>query len=575
MIEIDTLTKMINYSNDIISNKIVSCQKHKWACQRFLDDLEKSKNNESEWIFDESKADRFLKFMTLFKHRIGILAGQHIDPHIIQIFIFGNIYGWVNRETGLRRFRKCYWQVGRKNAKSQSMAIVGLYEISGFGEPYSHAYIAATKKDQAKIIWDEANSIYKSSKYVKDKFKTTYGKIEHIRSESYIKAMSKDDRLSGDGFNPQVALIDEYHAHKTTEYVNVLESGMIARIQPLSCIITTAGVDLNCPCYRNEYEYCSKILNPFTDVKNDKYFIMINEYEKDDDGNVVDDINDEKLYLKANPIAASYAKGIENIKERVKIALEVPEEMKDVMTKNFNVWVNLDECKYMNMEFWKKCETKDFEIKNREVTVGVDLAEVHDLCSVGIVFEDNDKVIDVLSHSFIAEGMLKQKIKTDRVPYDLWAKEGYITIVPGMSVDHRYVKDWIIEFEKKYNLNIKEIAYDPWGGTQFANELSELGYVMVMMRQGYKTLSEGTKKFRARAYDKQIRYIKNKCLSWAMSNAISDKDRNANILLNKEKSPFRIDPVAAIINAFCRVITRLEEKSVYDDREDGKKLFDF
>src|SRR5690625_1147262 len=150
-VEISIRDELINYSEEILNGDIVACEKHKWACQRFLNDLEKENTDDFPYIFDEERAQRFLDWMGIFKHRKGVLAGQYIEPHIIQKFIFGNIYGWVHKDTELRRFNKAYWQVGRKNAKSQSLGAVGSYEASAFGEPYAEVYSADVKKEQSKI----------------------------------------------------------------------------------------------------------------------------------------------------------------------------------------------------------------------------------------------------------------------------------------------------------------------------------------------------------------------------------------------------------------------------------------
>ncbi len=136
--------QLIEYSEQVINGDIVACQKHKWSCQRFLFDLEREGTEEFPYIFDDERGERFLDWMRLFKHRKGVLAGEYIEPHIIQQFIFGNIYGWIHKDTGLRRFRKGYWQVARKNAKSQSLGGVGSYEASAFGELSGEVYCAAT-----------------------------------------------------------------------------------------------------------------------------------------------------------------------------------------------------------------------------------------------------------------------------------------------------------------------------------------------------------------------------------------------------------------------------------------------
>ncbi|PGC81015.1 terminase large subunit domain-containing protein, partial [Bacillus toyonensis] len=192
---------ILDYCDDVLSGEVVACQKHKQACKRFLRDIEREGSEDFPYIFNEEKALRFLKWMSLFKHTKGKLAGQRIEPHSIQIFVFCNIYGWVHRNTGSRRFKKAYWQVGRKNAKSQSLACVGSYEAMTFGENMSEVYIGATKTEQSKIVWNEIKAQMNGCEDLKEKFNIAYGKIEHLKTDSFISALSKDAGKSGDGLN--------------------------------------------------------------------------------------------------------------------------------------------------------------------------------------------------------------------------------------------------------------------------------------------------------------------------------------------------------------------------------------
>lgn len=540
--------ELIHYSEDVLNGVIVACQKHKWACQRFLYDIEREGTEEFPYIFDEERAERFFDWMRLFKHRKGILSGQYIEPHIIQKFNFGNIYGWIHKDTELRRFNKAYWQVARKNAKSQSLGTVCSYEGSAFGEYAAEVYCTATKKDQAKIVWEETEAMIMGNPDLRDRFRVAYGTIEHLKSESIIKPLSKEDGKKGDGYSPQCGSIDEYHAHETTEMYDIIDSGMGARPQPLLMIITTAGFDLNKPCYRVEYKYVSQILDPNSPIENENYFVMINELEKGDD------IKNEANWPKANPILCSYENGRQYLRKQLNIALDVPEKMRNFLTKNMNIWVDAKENGYMDMSKWNKCKaTEDIDLKKYPVWIGIDLSATTDLSSIGMVFGLEDGNYAVKQHSFIPEDKLQERIKTDNVPFDLWEKQGYLTTTPGSVVDYSYIEQHLINLRDE-GYNIIEIDYDKWNASQFAQQMELEGFTMVEIPQMLRHLSGPTKEFRKCVYSGNIIQFEDPLLYWALSNAVQKQDAQENIMLDKQKSKERIDPAAAIINGFNRAM---------------------
>lgn len=541
--------ELIQYSNDVIGGEIVACKEHIWACLRFLGDLEREATDEFPYVFDEDKAERFLDWMRLFKHRKGVLAGKHIEPHIIQKMIFGNIYGWIHEESGLRRFTKAYWQVGRKNAKSQSLGTVGSYEGSAFGESSAEVYCAATKKDQAKIVWEEIRKMIEGCGDLADKFQTAYGTITHLRSDSIIKPLSKEDGKKGDGFSPQCGIVDEYHAHETDEMYEIIESGMGARAQPLMMIITTAGFDLNKPCYRVEFKYVVQILDPNDQVVNDDYYVMINQLDKGDD------IKDEKNWPKANPILCSYEGGYRYLRTRLKAALDVPEKMSKFLTKNMNIWVDAKENGYMPTEKWAACRISiEPDLKQYPVWLGVDLSTTTDLTSIGKVHRLDDGQFAVKQHSFIPEDKLRERMNTDNMPFDLWVKQGHITTTPGSVVDYSYVEQHIIEMREE-GYKIQEINYDKWNAAYFAQNMENHGFTVVEIPQMLKALSGPTKDFRKQVFMKLLLHFGDPVLAWAVGNAITRTDPQENIMLDKSKSKDRIDPLAAIINGFSRAIS--------------------
>jgi phage terminase large subunit-like protein len=564
------LDDLIQYSNDIIDGTIVACKKHKWACMRFLRDLDKQGTEEFPWVFDEERANRYFDWMRLFKHSKGPLAGNQKEPAPYELFVYGNIYGWVHKDTGLRRFRRSYEQLGRKNAKSQDKGIQALYEISAFGEPMAEAYVAATKKADTRHVWGEASWLYKNSELLRDKFVTKFDQelqqvvIRHKKSGSFFSRLSKDDKKTGDGTNPHFIVLDEYHLHETTEYYDLATSGMKTRLQPLLSIITTAGFELNNPCYRVEYDYVSKILDPNNPIENDRYFAIICEVDTDENGNLVDDIRSEAARLKSNPIIGNTAVGIESINIDIQEALDKPEKMRDLLTKTFNIWINQRTAGYMNMEKWKACgatEDNPFpDVTGKKVFPGVDLSAVLDLTSVTFDIPLEDGWYAILSHSFMPEDTLAVKRKTDKVPYDLWVKDGWITATPGAEVDYHYVLSYIMEQFEKYKWPKDEFCFDQAMATWLAHEVEKLGFIPVAIPQTYMGLSEATKDFRAKTYSKRIIHNNNPVLTWAMGNAVIRKSPNESIMLDKSKATQRLDPAAATITAHARAMVCPEDK---------------
>jgi phage terminase large subunit-like protein len=578
VITVTLLEELVKYSDDIISGNIISCKKHKWACSRFLNDLSRTGGVDFPYVFSEEKAERFLKWMTFFKHTKGPLAGQFKTPEPIEKFIFGNIYGWVHKGTGYRRFRKAYWQVAKKNAKSQDLAITGLYGIAADNEPYAEVYIAATKKEQTRYVWGEADLISKACQWLKGKIVTKFYEpimskaILHPKSGSFFSRLSNEDKKKGDGANPHYGLIDEYHQHDTTEHYDTLSSGMKTRKQPLLFIITTAGRELNNPCYREEYKYVTDILDPDCEVENDRYFAMINELDTDDEGNLLDDINDERCWPKANPIVCLTQEGIDSIRDEVKTGQDKPDKMADVLTKTFDVWVNKGKNSYMNRAKWKACGIKKDtilpDLTTCECYIGVDLTSRIDLASVAFVFDVSEELVIIKSHSFMPEATLNQKSKTDKMPYALWKEKGWLTTTPGEVLDDRFVAKYIDDEVKRNKYNAKTCGFDMYNATQFANVMADdYGYTMVVIRQGIPTLHEPTKRFREEVYAGHVLHEDNPVLNTAMGNAVTRTDHNSNIMLDKEKSFERIDPAAAVMNGYTFIVRKPEKKeSVYESR---------
>ena len=328
---------------------------------------------------------------------------------------------------------------------------------------------------------------------------------------------------------------------------------MIARTEPLTLIITTAGFNLYSPCYK-EYSYSEMLLSGA--IENDEYFSLICELEKDDD------IKNEKNWIKANPLLATYDEGINNLRKNLNEALDKPETMRNFLTKHMNKWVQVgtSDDSYIDIEKWTKC-AKDITLKDLEgckVWIGIDLSSTIDLTSIGIIGVKDDKFL-VFNHNFSPFEHIEEKMKKEKKPYDLWEKQGFITFTSGYTVDYRVLIQYIQHIEKEYNLQIEEICCDPWNSSILLRDLDELGYITVEIRQGIRTLGEATKVFREKVYSEEVVHDNNPILNFAVLNAITISDTNGNFKLDKRKAKERIDPLASIINAFVRAMFNQNE----------------
>lgn len=553
--------ELTEYSRKCIDGQIISCRKHRWACMRFLKDKKKMQDPEYPYYWDEDAAQNIVDWFAMLRHSKGVLAGQPIILTTWQKFRLCQLYGWKRKDSGFKRFKKSFTEVARKNAKSQEEAGVSLYEISVMAtknqEVYEY-YTAGVKRDQSKIVFNEAGLMLKGSP-LRSKFKITRDSITHIGTGSFIKALSKEDGKKGDGTNPAGLILDEYHQHQTTEFYD-LGLGSNTK-ESLLMIITTAGVDLTFPCYVTEYTYCSKVLDPNVDVENEEYLIDICELDKEDFENI-DDVGNEDNWIKANPIRMTYPEGVDKIRGEYKIAKEVPEHMTSFLTKCMNVWVQAKENGYMDMAKWKKCrvEALPIDTKGMSVYVGFDMSAKIDLTSVAFVipflsgeYDQTGKEIIkyiVYSHSFIPnrEKLAERKAK-DKVDYDAWERMGFLTVTDTPIVDQNAVMQYVLDTCRKNKWKIECLCFDPANASKLMMDLSDEGYDVEEVFQSHKSLNESTQGFREQVYTGNILYLDNPVLNFAMSNAVIRRN-NGLIKIDKDATTKRIDPVDAVLCAY-------------------------
>ena len=548
--------EIIQYCHDCISGVIPSGKKHVWACVRFLRDLERIGTPEFPYIWDEQRADKIVKWFALLKHTKGALAGTPIILTPWQKFRECQIYGWIHRETGRHRFRKAFTEVARKNAKSQMEAGEALYELgitSSQNHEVNEIYTAGVKRDQSKIVFDECDLMTKGT-LIRSKFNFKRDCIEHLKTGSFIKALSKEDGKSGDGTNPAFLIIDEYHQHPTTDFYD-LALGSNTK-EPLLSIITTAGKDLTYPCYTQEYDYCSKLLDPSVDVHNDEYFVDICEADPGDD------IGSEDTWKKANPIRGYFAEGLQKIKGDYEVAKQIPEKMIAFLTKVLNMWVQAKDNGYMDMAKWKACEVKELpiDVTGHPVYVGFDVSSKIDLTSVAFIIPYQSTDLDaqgnpvvkyvMWTHSFIPTAdKLREHIIKDKMPYDAWERLGYLTLTNTPIVDQNFVMKYILDECEKYNLDIQCLCFDPANASKLMTDLSDQGYTVEEVFQSHKSLNESTQGFREQVFAGNVAYTHNPLLNYAMSNAVI-RTNNGLIKIDKDATTKRIDPIDATLAAF-------------------------
>ncbi|WP_155620716.1 terminase large subunit [Paenibacillus macerans] len=569
------MDRVTAYAKEVISGRIIAGQTQRQACERHLRDLERQGTKNFPYVFDPDRAHEIIEFA----ESLTLAEGEEPEPLRLwgfQDFIFGSWNGWLTLE-GYRRFRTSYVQVARQNGKSLGNAVPSLYYGNFDGYNYPQVYCAATKEDQARIVLKEclkfinadpelSGTKYEPGLFTSKEYKST---ILCNVTQGEIRAIGRDTETI-DGFRPYFASVDEYHKHKTNQMYKLLSDGQKKLKQCLTSVITTAGFDINSPCYEL-YEYCKLILSG---VHSDEtQFVFICELDKDDD------IWDERNWPKANPLWTDQT--LESLRaDAIKAKQMQGAELRNFMTKSLDIWVQFADNQYMNMEHWKACasDTTLEDMRGRECYLGLDLSSGGDLTSGNLEFPIDDEgphrkyFID--SHSFMPAARVAEHVKTDNAPYDMWIREGLITVTEtlgGVKTDYKYIISYYKDLIKKYDLKLKGIAYDPHNADAFLSDLEEFGVDCVEVVQSARSLNDATVDFRLEAEAGNVIYDRrNKLLTWSMANAKTTSNSFGEIKIDKDpKSKFkRIDPVDAVIDSHKLTLSMAakNKRSVYEER---------
>ncbi len=579
MVEASQVHPTTQYALEAVQGLRVVGHLERLACQRHLDDLARQGTPDFPWVFDEEKADKIFRWFSYCVHIKGPLAKTPIILLPFEEFDLGCIFGWVHKDTGLRRFNKAFILEGRKNAKSTEAAGVADYLMCGDGEESPEVYCAAVDKDQARIVYKIAKDMAMKSADIRKRLKIRNYEISHITRGGMMVPLSKETK-NKDGLNPSGAIIDEYHAHPTSEIHDLLWSAWGQRAQALMLIISTAGVDAEkSPCFK-EYEVCKQILE--RTIIDERYCVVIREMDPEDNE------HDPANWIKANPLRAATPEGLAILKEEHDRAFDSrdPAKIRTFRIKILNKWVYDNDRGYIGeyLADWDNLAILDPQTSTpaervqafSELTkgllsnVGFDLSKRIDLTADGFLFVLPDGRLAVTAHGFIPEAGAARHEKTDRIPYRDWAADGWLSITGGDVTDYNEIRSHIADRELENDWKVNEVCYDPYNATHLATEMTNDGYVCVEIRQGVQTLSEPTKLFRELVAQGKIVHDGSPLLKWCLANAKEKIDSNENIKLTKENKDDtqRIDLLAALINAMVRLDALKDSTtpSVYSSR---------
>ncbi|MCK6478588.1 MAG: terminase large subunit [Planctomycetaceae bacterium] len=527
------------------------------------------------YFFDEEEAARAVDFFpTFLRHLTGEFAGQPFDLLDWQReLLVRPLFGWKRASDGLRRFRKVFIVIGKKNGKSACISGLGLYLLHCDREPGAEIVAAAADREQAGIVFNEARDMNAASRRLAARSETYRRAIVVPETRSSFKVVSSEVK-GRHGPNIHALLFDEFHTQPNRDLYDTLSKGIAARRQPIVVLITTAGDDQDSVCYE-EYEYAKRVMSGL--IEDETYLPVIFEAKEGDDW------RDPRIWAKANPSLGVTVKR-DYLEAECRAAQAEPRKQGAFKRLHLNIWTRTNEV-WIPIEWWKDCPSLPGpeSLVKRPVAGGLDLSSTTDLTAFVLVFRlpesrlEGEKVPTVQAVEFDAAGApvkkvlsinydlavlpflwmpeerLHERSKEDGVDYGVWVREGHLRTTPGSVVDYDFIFRTIVD-ELAPRYRVKEIGYDPWNALQFALQLEKAGLQPVEVRQGPKTLSTSCKVLHALTRARRVHHDGNRAMSWCVSNAAVKEDENENIRPVKANPKRRIDGVVATVTALSRLM---------------------
>lgn len=540
-------TKAYQYAVDVTEGKLISGKKRIQACQRFLDELVMSCSDPKyPWEFDVKAAYRPIDFIERFLiptkgaySRTEMLPWQH--------FVESNMYGWLSRKTGYRRFREALIIVGQGNGKSTMIAGNAAFGLTADGERGAEIYALSNSREQAKIVYSECAAQIEGSKVLSKHVNTTQGGA-YFKNSKFEPLASDSKNL--DGRNVHMAVFDEIHEFRDYKLINVIKGKTKKRKQPMIIYITTLGTVVDGPLM-DFYVLGGQILAGDTAISRraaDRMFVYIDEIDEDDDP------TDPACWPKANPSLGKLL-DIEDLKDEWERVKTIPAERSNFINKQLNVFTSVDELSFLDIKTIRK-NNKTFpleDLRGRMCYGGFDLSSTEDFTSACLEFPLPDNNFFVLEHSWTTEN--KRKLDHEKLDWDYLIENGHLTVCTGDYVDYNLVVQWFLEQREKYR--IETIGYDPAKAFMMIQTMQQRGFILNDVRQGEITLTAPLDNLKERFLDGNIIHNNNPMFNWYLGNVkLTKRSVNGTYLPTRQSIYRKIDGFAAFLDAHTEYLRK-------------------
>jgi len=546
------------YAREVVAGTRIAGPHVRHQCARHLADVDEGAKRGLVW--DVAAALKAIGFYRdVLKLNGGDFEGNPFELLPWQQFVVGSIFGW-KRDDGYRRFRVVYVETAKGSGKSPLAAGVGMKGLVADGEPRAEIYAAATKKDQAMILFRDAVAMHDQSPELEKRLtKSGTGEkawnLAYLATGSFFRPISSDDGQSGP--RPHIALVDEFHEHKTATVLEMMRAGTKSRRQALIFIITNAGASRKSPCW-NYHEYGAKVASG--EAVDDSFFPYICALDEEDDP-----FESEDCWSKANPsLQDANLPGYKYIREQVTEAKGMPSKEAIVRRLNFCQWTDA-ESPWISHEIWKEAQL-DYNVESlrgRRAVAGLDLSSTTDLTGLVFLVEpvEPGEPWKLVPYAWLPDDNLARRAQQDMVPYVDWKAEGLLETTPGRAISKRIILQKLSAMCDFFE--ITACAYDRWRIEDLQQMASDDGISLPTMEafgQGYKDMSPAIEQFETMLLNGEIAHNGHKVLTMCAGNAVTVQDGTGSRKLDKEKATGRIDVILAAVMAAALVI-RAEPKS--------------